>query len=215
MKTANLTKLLALVIIAWASGGAMGHPVSYKGATAFMTWNQSFLSDTWLVQSLSPQFAIAARTQRMNMKDGKDSYLYTPQVNFLLKRWNEKDLQANIYLYTGFGGLRAEDKTGTAGLTGIEVDAEDRKYYASAKYESMFASIGEDVHQTVVRLGIAPYEAEYSELASWFMLQAQYHPALSTEFSLTPLARFFYKSALFETGVSFKGDWMLNLMFHF
>jgi hypothetical protein len=214
MKQYKSLKYMAFIGI-FGSWAALAHPVSYKGATTLMSWNQPFLSDTWLVYSASPKYAFAARTMRMQMKDGQDSYLYMPQFDFLVKRWNETDLQANIYIYGGYGGLRANGKTGTAGLGGFEIDAEDRKYYASLKYESMSASLGEDIQQTVARVGIAPYEAEYNELASWFMLQAQYHPKLSREFALTPLARFFYKSSLLEAGSSFKGDWMLNLMFHF
>lgn len=137
-----------------------------------------------------------------------------PQADYLVKRWNEKDSQANIYLYGGFGALTFQSKTGTAGLVGAEADAESRKYYISGKYESMFSSVGENLHAGTVRLGIAPYEAEYGEIASWFMIQGQYHPALSKSYAVTPLARFFYKSALFETGVSLDGDWMINLMFH-
>ncbi|MBL7664269.1 MAG: hypothetical protein JNM93_03995 [Bacteriovoracaceae bacterium] len=214
MKHYKLPKYLGFMAL-FSSYAAFAHPVSYKGATTLMTWSQPFLSDTWLVYSASPNYAFAARTMRMQMKDGEDSYLYMPQFDYLLKRWNETDLQANIYVYGGYGGLRANDKTGTVGLVGFEIDAEDRKYYASLKYESMFSSLGEDIQQTVVRVGIAPYEAEYNELTSWFMLQAQYHPNLAREFALTPLARFFYKSALLEAGSSFKGDWMINLMFHF
>lgn len=189
------------------------HPVPYKGALGVMTWNQSFLSDYWVTYSFLPNAAIAARHMRMQMKDG-EARLYLPQADYLLKRWNEKDSQANIYLYGGYGALSLQNKTGTAGLIGAEADAESRKYYISGKYESMFASLGEKFYSATVRLGIAPYEAEYTEIASWFMIQAQYHPALIKSYAITPLARFFYKSALFETGVSLDGDWMINLMFH-
>ena len=65
------------------------------------------------------------------------------------------------------------------------------------------------------RIGVAPYEAEFNEIASWLMLQYQYHPMLTRKYALTPLIRLFYKSVLFESAVSTEGDWMLNFMFHF
>jgi len=205
---------MLLILSLFAALNVYAHPVSYKGATTLMTWSQPFLNDTWLVYSLNHERAVAARVMRMQMRDGEDSTLYLPQFNFLMKRWNEPNLQANIYTYGGYGALRGQNTTG-AGLTGLELDAENRKYYASLKYESMWTSTGDDVQQTVLRLGIAPYEAEYNELTSWFMLQVQYHPRLSRSLAVTPLGRFFYKSALVEVGSSFQSDWMLNLMFHF
>jgi hypothetical protein len=213
MKTNKKLKIL-ITICFLSSSLANAHPVPYKGALGIMTWNQPFLTDSWVTYSTGPNFAFAGRFMRMQMADRSTSYLYMPQANLLLKRWNETDLQANAYLYGGYGGLKADNRNGSAGLVGAEFDAENRKYYAALKYEYMNASIGENVQQTQLRLGIAPYEAEYSEVAAWFMVQAQYHPALSKKFAVTPLARIFYKSVLIETGVSLEGDWMMNFMFH-
>jgi hypothetical protein len=193
---------------------AFGHPVSYQGATGVMTWNQSYLADYWATYSFRPDMAIAARAMRMQMKNGEFTF-YMPQYDYLLKRWNGSNHQANVYLYGGFGGARFQQKNGTAGLVGIEADAESRKFFIMGKYEGMFPSLGSQFHHGEFRVGIAPYEAEYSEIASWLMIQLQYHPVLVKKFAITPLARFFYKNVLWETGVSLDGDWMTNLMFHF
>lgn len=86
--------------ILFGSVTAFAHPVSYKGAIGVMTWNQPFLSDYWLTYSLLPNAAIAARSMRMEMPEG--TYLvYFPQVDFLAKRWNNPNSQANIYTYGG------------------------------------------------------------------------------------------------------------------
>ena len=194
---------------------ASAHPVAYKGATAFMTWNQPFLSDYWLAYSFSPDMAVAARAMRMTMDSGGDLVVYLPQFDYLVKRWNGRDFQANIYAYGGYGGVRFQGQNGTAGLAGIEVDAESRNWFVLAKYEGMIPSIGQSFHHLEGRVGLAPYEAEYNELASWLIVAAQYHPTLSKGYAITPLARFFYKNVLWETGVSLQGDWMMNFMFHF
>ena len=191
------------------------HPVVYKGATAFMTWNQSFLSDYWVTYSFSPDMAIAARAMRMTMAQGGDFNVYMPQFDYLLKRWYGDDFQANIYVYGGFGGAKFQGRNGTAGLAGFEADAESRRYFGLIKYEGMLPSIGKNFQQFEVRLGIAPYEADYTEIASWLMIAGKYHHGLTKNYSITPLARFFYKTVLLEAGVSFQGDWMLNFMFHF
>ena len=102
-----------------------------------------------------------------------------------------------------------------AGLAGFEADAEDRRLYASVKYEKMWDKTRTNFYHGSARLGAAPYAAEFNEIAAWFMVQYDYHPQLSRKFELTPLVRLFYRSVLLEVGVSTQADWMLNFMFHF
>jgi len=196
------------------SSASFAHPTSYKYALAVMTWNQSFLSDSWVNYSFASDAAIAARATRMQMPEGEFA-AYFPQINYLVKRWNNPESQANIYAYAGYGGARFKEINGNAGLVGIEADAESRKWFVLGRWESMYSNLADPFHKAEFRLGVAPYEAEFNEIASWFMVQAQYHPGLTQKFVITPLYRMFYKSVLWETGVSTKGDWMLNFMFHF
>lgn len=203
-----------IVLAALLSASALAHPTSYQGAVAVMTWNQPFLSDNWIAYSYRADMAIAARLMRMEMPEGR-LWAYLPQADFLLKRWNLPDAQANIYAYGAFGGVRMEGKSGRAGLLGVETDAESRSLFGSLKAERMNASIGPDFEHYEARVGMAPYEAEFDEIASWFMVQLQYHPTLEKKTVVTPLARFFYRNVLWEIGVSLEGDTMTNLMFHF
>ncbi len=205
---------LALAACIAFSGNVLAHPVSYQGATALMAWNQPFLSDYWIAYSFRSDMAFAARSMRMEMPGGR-LWAYLPQYDVLLKRWNKKDSQANIYGYAGFGAVRMNGQNGTAWLTGIEADAESRSLFVSAKAEVMDPTIGPNFNHSEFRVGAAPYEAEFNEIASWFMIQVQYHPSLLKKTVVTPLARFFYRSVLFEIGVSTEGDSMTNLMFHF
>lgn len=57
MKVYNYIILLWLVFAA----NVYGHPVSDKDAVGVMTWNQSFLTDSWITYSFRPDSAIAAR----------------------------------------------------------------------------------------------------------------------------------------------------------
>ncbi len=207
-------KSLTLVLLILMPAAVLAHPVSYGGATGVMTWNQPFMSDSWVTYSFRPDTAIAGRFMRMQMKEGELNYSGL-QLDYLLKRWNGDNYQANIYIYGGGGHVTLDEKIGNGSLGGAEADIENRKYYALIKAESMRPTVGEDFNHVEARLGIAPYEAEYNEMASWFMVQAQWHPRLEKKFVLTPLARIFYKSFLLETGVSLDGDWMMNFMFHF
>jgi hypothetical protein len=172
------------------------------------------MGDDWITYSFRSDMAIAARHMRFDMPEGR-THFYAPQFDYLVKRWNNPDSQANIYAYGAYGAMNFHDSTLGAGLAGAEADAESRKLYISAKYERMWARVGPDFYHAEARVGAAPYEAEFNEIASWFMLQYQYHPMLTRKHALTPLVRLFYRSVLVESGVSTDGDFMLNFMFHF
>jgi hypothetical protein len=210
----NFRNSIIVMIFVFVSTAARAHPVAYQGATGVMIWNQPFMSDYWITYSFRPDMAVAGRFMRMQMKEGTFDYNGL-QFDYLLKRWNGEDHQANIYVYGGGGATRYNGKNGSAPFGGFEADIEDRKYFALIKAEYMSPNVGDEFAHVEARLGIAPYEAEYSELASWFMIQAQWHPTLIKHLVVTPLARIFYKSFLLESGVSLDGDWMMNFMFHF
>lgn len=240
-KVSMKASISVIIIASFPLQTAIAHPVVYKGAYAIMSYNQAFLSDNWLNYSFRPDMAIVARGMRMKLshnasQDHGSLNVYMPQLDYLVKRWYGEDYQANLYVWGGFGGAtlhgatthhrlndrnegneqnRRNRRNGTAGLIGFEADAESRKYFGLVRYEVIPNSIHKTMHQVELRVGIAPYEAEYCEIASWFMISGRYNPKLKRNYSITPLARFFYKSVLWETGVSLKGDWMLNLMFHF
>jgi hypothetical protein len=205
--------LLILLALCFAVP-AFAHPVPYRGAIGVMGWNQPFMSDDWITYSFRQDTAVAARAMRFDMPEGRMQF-FAPQLDFLAKRWNETNSQANIYLYGAYGALNFANVTTGASLAGVEADAETRKYYVSVRYEKMWASRGPDFYDVQARVGAAPYEAEFSEVASWFMIQYQYHPMLVRKFAITPLVRLFYRNVLLEAGASTEGDWMLNYMFHF
>ena len=190
------------------------HPVAYEGATGVMTWNQSFMTVDWITYSFRPDAAVAARHMRLVSPEGQMQFV-APQLDYLLKRWNEFEYQGNFYVYGAYGKLQFQNQVAGAGLAGAEADAESRKFFASVQYEKMWSGLGPDFYHANFRLGVAPYEAEFNELASWLMLQYQTHPMLERKSTLTPLIRLFYKSVLFEAGVSSDADWMINFMFHF
>jgi hypothetical protein len=207
-------RALLVIFLGLATKEVFAHPVSYQGAIGVMTWNQPFMSDHWITYSFRPNTAIAGRFMRMDMKDGELNYSGL-QLDYLLKRWNGHDYQANVYVYGGGGNAHFDHRNSGAYFVGVEADAEDRKYFSLIKAETMNPKYGDTFNHIEARLGIAPYEAEYTEIASWFMVQGQWHPNLAKKFVVTPLARVFYKSFLFEVGVSLDGDWMSNFMFHF
>jgi hypothetical protein len=89
--------LLSFIALLIWQDRAEAHPVAFQGAVGVMTWNQSFLTDDWITYSFRPDMAVAGRHMRFDMPEGRFQY-YAPQFDYLVKRWNESDSQANIYL---------------------------------------------------------------------------------------------------------------------
>jgi hypothetical protein len=195
---------------------AYAHPVAFAGSYSIMTWNSKEMNEWMLVHSFTASNALAVRYVRLQTVDGERTF-YIPQVNFLLKRWNELDSQANLYLSVGHGGEKIGSSfKNTSGLA-VEADWESRKYYVSFKEDVLLShkNSGRSIYLTKVRAGFAPYLADFNEINSWFILQAEKINKSEDSFTLTPMIRFFYKNVLTEFGVSSKGDAQFNFMVHF
>lgn len=214
MGTTSLKRKVCIGLFFLSTPLLQAHPVSYTGALSVMTWSQPWLSDFWTTYTFRHDMAIAGRFMRMEMPEGKGEIIL-PQYDLLLKRWNQQNYQANVYLYGGIGQFKQDQKRGAAFLNGFEADAESRNLFIMIKAERLNSSLRSHMDFQVARIGIAPYESEFQEMASWFMIQYQSHPDLVKTEAITPLARFFYRNVLWETGMSLDGDLMLNLMFHF
>lgn len=195
---------------------AHAHPVAYAGSTSIMTWNSKEMSDWMLTHSYTSKFSLAARYLRMDTRDGERTF-YMPQVNYLLKRWNELDSQANIYLSLGHGGEKVNSSFKNTTGVALEADWESRKYYVSFREDVLLShkDSKRNIYQTKVRAGFAPYLAEFNEMNAWFILQADKSNKMTDEYKLTPFIRLFYHNILLEFGSTMKGDSQFNFMVHF
>lgn len=191
---------------------AKAHPVTYQGAFGAMSWNSSMMSDHWLSYTLTPRFAVAARY--FGLRGAPNREFYFSQLNVLLKRWNEAESQANLYLSGAYGLENTAGASSGAALVVIEADWESRRYYISGKYQAIRLGTG-PLDYARARVGYAPYLAEFNELHTWLMMQAEYQPNIFGSVHVTPLLRFFYQNVLWEVGASTTGNWMFNFMVHF
>lgn len=215
----TIKKRLGIFIVlgaAWAFPQlSQAMSVSWQGSTAVMTANQPFLTDWLVAYSFRKDAAVAARYMRMIMNDGSEMKIYAPQLDFLLRRWNGKDYQANIYLNGALGVENFQGQNSSAGIGTLDVDVESRELYTSLKLQANLVGAGPNVYQTELRLGAAPFKADFEEIAAWLIVSVQSNPQLIRSFSVTPMLRLFYKNALLEVGASAQGDFALNSMIHF
>lgn len=138
------------------------------------------------------------------------------KVNYLVKRWNMPQAQANLYLKSGVGvAYDDDDNYEPAVYTGLAGDAETRRWFTS--YENRFFHAGDidKYAKHTARVGVAPYIGDYGDLHTWLMLQADYDAGKDDNFSVTPLVRFFKGPAMVEAGVNLDGGGLLNFMYRF
>jgi len=213
-----ILKLLILVSLStiFCMNFSEAHPVAYAGSYSIMTWNSKEMSDWMFTHTFTPYYSLSARMTRVETSEGERRF-YIPHLNFLVQRWNELDSQANIYLSMGHGGERVNKLFKDASLLAIEADWESRKYYASLKEEALltYKKRSSDLYMTKVRVGFAPYLAEFNELNSWFILEATKINKGIDSYALTPYVRLFYKNVLTEFGHTQNGASQFNFMVHF
>jgi len=148
-------------------------------------------------------------------ENGKDIFMFTPEINTLLKRWNLPDGQGNIFNMSGAGIATYRGNNQPSLWTAFLADYESRRWFLS--YEPRFVWDG-NIEKSAwqrARIGFAPYLANYNDLNTWIMFQVDHHPAKHDHFVATPLIRLFYKTYLFEVGYSSNQHIMLNWQIQF
>ncbi len=178
-----------------------------------MSYNKEDENEILLTYSFKSYLAAAL----YYFREGDVNYT-VPRINWLAKRWNNEDSQANLYVSGGYGYERSFNETVGVGFGSVEADWESRKYYTSAQYNRFLrkdtdAASRPDFETIKLRAGFAPYLAEYSEINTWFILQAEKMNDKPVE--LTQFIRLFYKNALIEIGAGFDGGMAFNYMIHF
>ena len=205
--------LLASTIVAFAFT-ANAKPISYVDGVMVMQENDETGHTLSLDYTIDPKLAVGLYAKKEE-NQSKDFETIGPQVNTLLKRWNMPDGQANIFNMTGAGVSNYKGDDQFSAWTGFLADYETRRVFTSYEVRGMYAG---DIEKSVwqrARVGVAPYVAGYDDLNTWFMVQVDDHPAKNDTVVVTPLVRFFYKTALVEAGYSSNDHVMFNWVMQF
>jgi len=146
----------------------------------------------------------------------EDTAFHGLQYNRLLKRWNQRASQGNLY-WKNIVGLTDTDGTVGGGLmSNLAADWETRRHFVSYDIEVGTHGTAGGSFSQQGRLGVAPYIGHYGDLHTWLMLQVDHRPTEAEPLSVTPLLRFFKGTHLWELGNSLStGDIMLNYIKRF
>ncbi len=139
------------------------------------------------------------------------------RFNYLVKRWNREDSQANVFAWGGIGRARLSESAGdeTAWNAGVQLDYETRRVYSSLKTD-LFEGTSFSNRVDTLQLGIAPYEHDYDGIATWFVVQGRritgkIHDGTEVAF----LLRLFKGSVWIEAGATTDGKLQAMAMFNF
>lgn len=210
--------LLAALGIATASllaAPAAANPVSFKDGYGVMPTYSNDWSDLQLNYSVTNRYSVGASAMYRDGSEHRATYVLG-QFNWLIKRWNELESQANVYVSTGAGGVHeSHGDDSIAGYGALEADYETRRIYTLGSVERLEGPEDVDFTRLRYRAGFSPYEAPIDKLQTWLILQLDLMPEMDDELRVTPLLRLFYNNFAFEGGSSLEGAPYFGLMAHF
>ena len=198
------------------------HPVTFTNGTAVSSINRPKMTHTQINYTVARNFAVAGSYVRLDL-DSQAVAAPIVHANVLIKRWNRIGSQANVYGIVGLGyNLENEVLTSSVsdvasrgfGYSSLQADYETQRIYTALSGFSMF-NTEILAYGGRYRFGVAPYIADYNELQVWVVGQLDYLSDMQEQPYVTPMLRFFYRTVLWETGVSLSGTYWFQMMAHF
>jgi hypothetical protein len=197
----------------WALGALVGAlsgmptlahaaPMGFQGSAMAMgdfgeNWRELYVN-----YALTPRDALGMSTTWMRSDDGLttrqlDELTYTR----LVKRWNMKHAQANLWFIGGIGNVHGAGHSGAMASPGVQFDYETtRLYFATTARLYRARGINHDFGS--VRAGFSFFEAEYEQTQPWLIVEARRMRNLSEKIEITPMLRLINKRYFIEAGVS-------------
>ena len=204
--------LLSILLLGTSANAAFARPVSYPTGWTVMVMNDKDANSTHVHYSPTAKYSVGLRHEYMR---DAGAHVGSVQLNNLLKRWNKKGEQANIYLKSGVGVARDDGDYSPAAFTGLATDWETRRYFTYYENRLFWTDDSEKFIKHKARVGIAPYIGDYGDLHTWLMIQADYDAGEDDSFSVTPLVRFFKGSTLVEAGYNLDNGVQANFIQRF
>ena len=183
------------------------HPVIFKNGKVFwLTQNPSF-NDIRFGVSKSSNWLIGGRF--LEDRNSNETFALINN-NFLAKRWNNRNSQANLYLLSSVGLDTKNSKS--MSTVGVHFDWEDRRFMVMEMLE-YFSHNSAVVSNT--RFAYSPYTVDFSKTSTWLI--AHYRVEYSNDkysYMFFPVVRLFKKNYLVEIGFN-RDNSFLTFMTHF
>jgi hypothetical protein len=215
----NLARYLLPGLLAMAPASLLAKPIAFAdGTTVMAEYGAGTMNEAQVFYAPKYNWSLGVGYLELDsdLADRRREIGYA-RVNYLVKRWNMKAAQANVFSWGGVGSANSNDSTGDAFAwnAGAQIDYETRRVYGSLKTD-LHDSDNFTHRIDTLQLGLAPYEHDYDTLATWLVLQGRnvtggIHDGI--EWSL--LLRLFKGGAWIEAGATVDGKLQAMAMFNF
>jgi hypothetical protein len=198
---------------------AYAKPIAFADGTAVMAeYGAGTMTEVQAFYAPTFRYSLGGGHLSLNSDvDDRTRDITYARVNYLPKRWNMENAQANVFVW-GSAGRAHVGETGDnvfAWNVGGQFDYETRRIYLSLRSDLHEASVYGHRIDTL-QVGLAPYQHDYQTLALWFVVQArQYTGNLYDGTECAALLRFFKGNAWLEAGATQDGKLQAMLMFNF
>lgn len=230
-RRATHTAFVAIALSGTLAVNAVVHakPIAFAEAWTFMHERDRNMIQTELFYapefwwSLGPVTSIMkndANTKRM------ETNLF--QANYLVKRWNMPNAQANVFVSYGLGRTETtEQKPHHAGLApivstyrntaqryAVQGDYETRTFYTSFKVDALDSRRDFDRTDTF-QIGFSPVAHDFDELAVWFVAQAKKYRGMDDKTEGGAFVRLFKRNIWVEIGMAERRKSQMMLMINY
>ncbi len=199
-----LRSLLVFIILL---SSISAHPVIFKNGKVFWVSQTPSFNDIRFGVSQTSNWLIGGRV----LEDRKSNETFALiNNNYLAKRWNSRNSQANIYLLSSVGVNTKNSKS--MGTFGVHGDWENRQLMVMQMLE-YYSHTSSWVSSS--RFAYSPYTVDYSKMSTWLI--AQYRIEYNNDqfsYMFIPVVRFFKGNYLLEIG-SNGDDSFFTFMTHF
>lgn len=208
-------KWIATVVFVLLPASVFANPVSFKDGWGIMPTYMPDWHDLQINYSVTNRYSVGL-SEYYREANGHTTTFGLIQGNYLIKRWNEMESQANVYSSLGLGG-RHDSREGDAlaGYGALEADYETRRVYTLISGETLQSSDGVSFSRVRQRAGLAPYKAPIDEVHTWVIVQTEFMTGMDERWTVTPLLRFFLNNYAVEVGANLDGEPFLAAMAHF
>ena len=187
-------------------------PISYQGGWTIMQKNDFNRHSFHSHFSPSINYSLGYRGEYWRKKEWT---FHGVQLNYLVKRFNGPNSQANIYLKNALGFALSdyknhENKIEPNIFSGVAFDWENRQYYFSYENRLNYNSTIDKFFVQKTRIGFAPYVGKYGDLHTWVMFQVEKMSGPKSKIVYTPMIRAFKGDYLTEFGMTNHSDIMFN-----
>ena len=158
--TTSTARQWACAALLCATTSAMAAPMGFQGSTMAMgdfgpNWREQYFNYALTARDAIGISATWMRSDDHTIVREVDELTYTR----LLKRWNMKHAQANVWFLGGAGVLHRDGQQRFMATPGIQVDYETTRVYAMA-FGRLYRAEGINHDYAAARLGFSFYEAD-------------------------------------------------------